>query len=98
MHQILHWGGALRPRLYGMGITLLISLLAPASPVAAAELPLVDVTVAGEFAAAPGKVAKDLSGVACLPSSGAAARCLLINDENVSAQFATLEGATLTPG
>lgn len=46
----------------------------------------------------PGKEAKDVSGLACLPPVEGVRRCLLSNDENSSAQFAMLKGKSLAPG
>jgi hypothetical protein len=46
----------------------------------------------------PGKAARDVSGLACLPPSDGVRRCLLANDENVFAQFATLKGERIAPG
>ncbi|WP_245297085.1 MULTISPECIES: DUF3616 domain-containing protein [Rhodomicrobium] len=47
----------------------------------------------------PGKAAKDLSGVACMPPRADGSRvCLFVNDESGRAQFATLKGKTITPG
>ena len=44
------------------------------------------------------KPATDLSGIACMPPVGARRTCLLINDENRNAQFATIEGNRLMVG
>ena len=46
----------------------------------------IDGAFSGKKAGAP---AKDISGMACLPATAAPRTCLLINDENKSAQFAT---------
>jgi hypothetical protein len=56
--------------------------------------------VAGELAGGrPGQEARDISGVACLPSAGSAPkRCLVVNDENRTAQFVTLDAGTVVPG
>lgn len=45
-----------------------------------------------------GDPAKDVSGIACLPPAGAGRTCLMINDEDRSAQFVRIEGQTVTPG
>lgn len=45
-----------------------------------------------------GKVATDISGMACMPPDGARRACLLINDENTNAQFAMLEADRLIVG
>lgn len=44
-----------------------------------------------------GKPARDVSGLACMPPVAGQRRCLLINDENRAAQFATLSGGEITP-
>lgn len=44
------------------------------------------------------KKAKDVSGIACLPPSAGARRCLIVNDQNTGAQFVTLEGRAIAPG
>lgn len=46
----------------------------------------------------PRKAAKDISGIACRPPAGGDYRCLVVNDENKAAQFATLKQGTITPG
>ncbi|TCR70193.1 DUF3616 domain-containing protein [Bosea sp. BK604] len=46
----------------------------------------------------PSKPAKDVSGLACLPRNDGERRCLLANDENIVAQFATLKGKRIKPG
>lgn len=46
----------------------------------------------------PRKPAEDISGIACRPPAGGDYRCLVINDENKAAQFATLKQGTITPG
>jgi hypothetical protein len=42
--------------------------------------------------------ATDISGMACLPATAAPRTCLLINDENRSAQFATIQNDRLVVG
>jgi hypothetical protein len=56
--------------------------------------------VDGDFAGKkPGKPAKDLSGVACMPPMPDGRRvCLFVNDESRHAQFAVLKDGTITPG
>jgi hypothetical protein len=44
------------------------------------------------------KPATDISGIACLPPVGTRRACLLVNDENKNAQFATIEGDRLIVG
>ena len=45
-----------------------------------------------------GKVAKDISGIACMPPSASKRLCVVIDDDGRNAQFATLEGATIAGG
>lgn len=53
----------------------------------------------GDFAAGkPGKAARDVSGLACMPVANGAQRCLLINDEGSFAQFARIAENRITPG
>lgn len=56
--------------------------------------------VDGAFAGKkPGKAAKDLSGVACMPVRADGSRlCLFVNDESHQAQFAIIKGETIVPG
>jgi hypothetical protein len=55
--------------------------------------------VEGDFLGKKGKVAKDLSGIACAPPVANAPRpCLAINDEGAVAQFAALTSQTMSPG
>ena len=55
--------------------------------------------VEGAFEGKRGKPASDLSGIACMPPRPDGSRvCVLINDENRHAQFATLKGETFYPG
>lgn len=51
-----------------------------------------------DFAGKKRKAAKDISGIACRPPSGAEYLCLLINDESKAAQFATLTQGAIKPG
>jgi hypothetical protein len=59
-------------------------------------IPLKRMMVQGDFAVSEG-VAVDISGMACLPQ-GAPRKCLLINDENKNAQFATIDNDRLVVG
>lgn len=53
----------------------------------------------GDFSARkPGKPARDVSGLACMPAANGVQRCLLINDEGAFAQFAELAENRITPG
>ena len=51
-----------------------------------------------DFAGKKRRTAKDVSGIACRPPAGGDYRCLLINDENKAAQFATLKQGSIIPG
>ena len=59
-------------------------------------IPLKRMMVQGDFAVSEG-VAVDISGMACLPQ-GAPRKCLLINDENKNAQFATIDNDRMVVG
>ena len=54
-------------------------------------------TVQGAFAVSEGTVATDISGMACLPE-GTPRKCLLVNDENKNAQFATIQDDRMVVG
>lgn len=70
-----------------------------ASPVLAETLvPQARLTSSGDFIGRNGKVAADVSGLACMPGPSGARRCLLINDEGSFAQFAHLAENRVTPG
>jgi len=45
-----------------------------------------------------GKPATDISGIACMPPVGMRRTCLLVNEENTNAQFATIDGDHLIVG
>jgi hypothetical protein len=45
----------------------------------------------------PGKPARDVSGLACMPVANGAQRCLLINDEGSFAQFARIAENRISP-
>jgi hypothetical protein len=60
-------------------------------------LPLKRMTVQGAFAVSEGTAATDISGMACLPE-GAPRKCLLVNDENKNAQFATIDDDRMIVG
>ena len=67
------------------------------TPSSAAPLVATPITVQGDFQGEKvGKPAKDLSGIACAAPSGQERRCLVIDDEMRSAQYATLGPAGLT--
>jgi hypothetical protein len=59
-------------------------------------IPLKRMTVQGGFAVSEG-TATDISGMACLPE-GAPRKCLLINDQNKNAQFATIDDDRMVVG
>lgn len=79
---------------------VLAAALFPAIPAPAKTLrPERSIEVSEDFQGKkPGKEAKDVSGLACLPPVDGTRRCLLSNDENTNAQFALLKGKSLTPG
>jgi hypothetical protein len=62
--------------------------------------PVRKIELDGRFAGKqPGKNAKDLSGLSCAESQGGGTlHCLAINDENQSAQLATIENGAITVG
>ena len=66
----------------------------------AAQQNVVALKVNGEFEGKkPGKPAKDLSGVACMPPrSDGSQLCLFVNDESRHAQFGIVRNGTITPG
>ena len=82
----------------GAGFVLgTIGLLAsPGASAQEALIPLKRMTIDGGFAVSRGD-ATDISGMACLPD-GAPRKCLLVNDENKNAQFATIEDDRLVVG
>jgi hypothetical protein len=59
-------------------------------------IPLKRMTIQGDFAVSEG-TATDISGMACLPE-GAPRKCLLVNDENKNAQFATIDDDRMVVG
>jgi hypothetical protein len=79
---------------------LLAGALFATSPALAEALqPLRRIAATSDFAGKkPGKAAHDVSGMACMPARDGKQRCLLINDENTAAQFATLADGAITPG
>ena len=50
-------------------------------------VPLARLSVSGQINGKEGGVAQDISGMACIPAAGSKTLCVLINDENTSAQF-----------
>jgi hypothetical protein len=59
-------------------------------------IPLKRMTIQGEFAVSGG-TATDISGMACLPE-GTPRKCLLVNDQNKNAQFATIQDDRIDVG
>ena len=66
----------------------------------AAQQNTITLDVNGEFQGKkPGKSAKDLSGVACMPPrSDGSQLCLFVNDESRFAQFGVLQNGEIKPG
>ena len=61
--------------------------------------PEIEYEVKGQFEGKGGRIAMDLSGVACMPPRPDGSRlCLFINDESRRAQFATVTQGTIVPG
>jgi len=60
-------------------------------------IPLKRMTIQGAFAVSEGTTATDISGMACLPE-GTPRKCLLVNDENKNAQFATIQDDRMVVG
>ena len=50
-------------------------------------VPLARLSVSGQINGKEGGVAQDISGMACILAAGSKTLCVLINDENTSAQF-----------
>ncbi len=65
---------------------------------AASAITLTPMQMTGEFLGKKKKTATDLSGMACLPASGASRTCLAVNDENKNAQFVTIKGDQMIVG
>ncbi|WP_244608095.1 DUF6910 family protein [Bradyrhizobium algeriense] len=61
------------------------------------SIPLKRITIRGDFAVSEGAAATDISGMACLPE-GTPRKCLLVNDENKNAQFATIQDDRMVVG
>jgi len=60
-------------------------------------IPLRPMTIGGGFVGEGSDPAIDISGIACLPT-GAPRTCVLINDSNKNAQFATIQDDSLVVG
>ena len=56
------------------------------------------IEASSDFAGKKRKAANDISGIACRPPAGGEWRCLVINDESKTAQFATLTQGAIKPG
>jgi len=57
----------------------------------ASKIELKPLNVSGDFEGRDNKVAVDISGISCMPPDGNMRTCLLVNDENRTAQFATFD-------
>lgn len=78
---------------------LALSLLATNTALAQPLTPERTLNATSDFSGKkPRKTAKDISGIACRPPAGGEYRCLVINDENKAAQFATLKQGAIIPG
>jgi hypothetical protein len=66
----------------------------------AAQHKAISLEVIGDFKGKKaGRIAKDLSGVACMPPRADGSRlCLFVNDENRDAQFGVVTDGKITPG
>ncbi|WP_306225238.1 DUF3616 domain-containing protein [Bosea beijingensis] len=74
------------------------SLLGPSFAQAATLAPEQRFRTLGDFSAKkPGRPARDVSGLACMPAANGVQRCLLINDEGSFAQFARIAENRITP-
>ncbi len=60
--------------------------------------PVATLDVQGKLTDDDGAPAHDISGIDCLPPSASARQCLVINDEDRSAQFVSIEKHRLIPG
>ena len=83
-------------------IVAVIGLLAPFAAKAQMNDPvisLVPMSVDGGFAGAEDDcLAKDISGMSCVPLQGDTRNCLVINDENKGAQFAAIRNDRIAVG
>jgi hypothetical protein len=89
----------MRPIASGLVACLGVAVLGPAA-LAQAPNP-VEITLTGTFIGKdddPGNPAEDLSGIACMEPIAGKRRCLIVNDENKAAQFATFDGKELAAG
>jgi hypothetical protein len=76
---------------------LIAGLVTSACSNSADPLEAVEYHVPHKFNGKNGKAARDLSGIACAPGQSVR-RCLVIDDEGDSAQWATLEGMSFVAG
>ncbi len=85
-----------------LGVVCIMSILAGiAGDAAAQEPPLIALTPMPPdhgFIGKKDKPAKDVSGMACMPRAGGKRICLIINDQNRNAQFASIEHGQLKVG
>jgi hypothetical protein len=84
----------MRSIFFAIGIATLIGGSADAQQ--ASSIPLKPMTIDRGFAVSEG-IATDVSGMACVPG-GAPRKCLVINDENNNAQFATIQDDRMDVG
>jgi hypothetical protein len=84
----------MRSIFFAIGIAALIGSSADAQQ--ASSIPLKPMTIDRGFAVSEG-IATDVSGMACVPG-GAPRKCLVINDENNNAQFATIQDDRMEVG
>lgn len=80
---------------------VLLTCLAGGAVAKDPAIPLIAMTVDGEKFVSDDKdqpLAFDISGMACVPPQGDAHNCLVINDENKRAQFATVRSDRMTGG
>lgn len=62
------------------------------------SIPLEPMKVEGAFAGSGGARATDISGIACMPAQTGQRTCLVIDDENKNAQFATIRDDRIIVG
>jgi hypothetical protein len=87
----------MRSIFFAIGIAALSGLIGgSAGAQQASAIPLKPMTIDRGFAVNEG-TATDISGMACLPE-GSPRKCLLVNDQNKEAQFATIQDDRMEPG
>src|SRR4051812_9785344 len=88
-------------RLWFLTVGLIIACLNPASaqsPIAANLEPIGNFKIQGALTDDDDAVARDVSGIACMPEIASRRVCLIINDQDRTAQFATIESGRLVAG